>query len=245
MAVFLVNLPFVHEALIDRAVASSGREVAATVLDGSRVSGRNFVDYRLPKAVDPEGTRFSARIDDETYARALESKVLPVRVVPGRPEANRPQGRVASHVFTVVALGADAVLALGAVFFWRRRRRWRLHHVVEVHQDTATLRFGAQTVTVTAPEPWLRRVQAGTRVPGSLHLVAEGDLLPEVPAEGLAQLVGARYLARGRVVDTRAGQVDLDVGEGLVLRVEVGPHRIRADLRDSTEVCGTLCFTPS
>ena len=62
---------------------------------------------------------------------------------------------------------------------------------------------------------------------------------------GLEQVHGSSYVVRGRVVDARAGRVELELDDGFRLPVETGPHRIRADIRDSTEVRGTLCFTPS
>jgi hypothetical protein len=39
--------------------------------------------------------------------------------------------------------------------------------------------------------------------------------------------------------------VELELDDGFRLGVETGTHKIRADIRDSTEVRGTLCFTPS
>ena len=58
LALFLVNLPFVHQQISARQLERSGREVTATVLDTTSVNGRNLVDYRLPSEVDPAGTRF-------------------------------------------------------------------------------------------------------------------------------------------------------------------------------------------
>ena len=100
-------------------------------------------------------------------------------------------------------------------------------------------------MTVVGPAAWTERVQPGDRVSGSVHLVADGDVVPGLPLSGLGQVSGASYVVRGRVVDTRAGRVELELADGFRLRVETGPHRIRADIRDSTEVRGTLCFTPT
>lgn len=46
------------------------------------------------------------------------------------------------------------------------------------------------------------------------------------------------------MVDARAGQLVLELADRSRLRVETRSHRIRADIRDATEVRGTLCFTP-
>jgi hypothetical protein len=123
LAVILVNLPAVHQAWTDHRITAEGRDVEATVLDSRTVNGHHLVDYRLPSDVDPDGTEFSARIDDASFARAVSSDVLAVRVLSGRPGANRPEGEVSSPILVVAALGADViVLVIGALWVLRRRR---------------------------------------------------------------------------------------------------------------------------
>ena len=113
-----------------------------------------------------------------------------------------------------------------------------------MHDGSVTLRVAGRTVTAAAPSEWTGRVQVGRTVGGSLHLVAEQDLLPGPPLSGVESSVGGRCVVHGRVVDTRAGWAVLELDDGFRLRVETGPHRIRADIRDSTEASGLLCFTP-
>ena len=250
LALFLVNLPFAQELRFDRAVEQSGKPAVAEVLATQSVGERHFLDYRLPRSLDAARVRYSARVDDATYTSAEETGEVAVEVVPGRPEVHRVVGQVRSRVFLVVALGADVLLLLGALAYWRRRRRWRLHEVLAVHEGAgggiASLRWGALEVTAVVPTGWASRVRPGDRVPGSLHLAADGDVMPSrAPLEGIEQISGTAYVARGRVQDARAGRVDLDVGGNLALRVQTGTHRIRADLRDSAEVSGVLTFTPS
>jgi len=250
VALFLVNLPFVHEAFTERQITRSGRDIEATVLKAGNINGRHFVDYELPRSVDKSGSTFSARVDDATYEQAQESKVITVRVVPGDPAANRPVGEVHSRLFAVVALGCDAVLLLAAVLFWRRWRRWSLYEVVAVEDGTVTLASRARasrqhTLTVSGPETWVSRVQPGDRASGSMHLVAEGDVLAGPPLSGFEQVHGSSYVVRGQVVEARSGRVRLELDAGFRMVVETGGHRIRADVRDSTEVRGTLCFTPT
>jgi hypothetical protein len=245
MALFLVNLPFVHETLTERQITRSGRDVEATVLKAQPLNGRRFVDYRLPKSIDPQGATYSARVDATTYEQAKESRVLAVRVVPGKPSANRPVGEVRSPLFAVVAATSDVVLLVVVVLLWRRWRRWSWHEVVDVADGVATLSSHGRTLTVSAPEGWTARVQPGDRVSGSLHLLAEGDVLPGLPLSELEQVHGSSYVVRGRVLDARAGRVQLELADGFHLLVETGHHRIRADIRDSTEVRGVLCFTPT
>ena len=79
---------------------------------------------------------------------------------------------------------------------------------------------------------------------GSSTCVAEEDLLPGAPASGLEQVSGSSYVVRGRVVDAREGRARLELDDGLRVEVQTGRHRIRADVRDSTAVRGTLWFTP-
>jgi hypothetical protein len=123
IAVLLVNLPAVHQAWTDHQIAKDGRDVEATVLEARTIHGRHLVDYRLPHDDDPAGTRFSASVDDPTYRLARETDLLPVRVIPGRPGANRPDGEVSSSLLVVAAVSADVILLLiGALWLSRRRR---------------------------------------------------------------------------------------------------------------------------
>ena len=242
--VFLVNLPLVSQQLTERKLARHGEDVVATVLDTSRRNGHNYVDYRLPAGVDPHGTRYSAMVDDPTFEEAQASHELPVRVVPGSPSTNQPAGVGRNQTFLVVALLGDAVLVAIGVLWWRRYRRWNRFELLAVEPGEVTLRGTAGTVVAAAPEAWSSRVVAGPAAFGRLHLAAEQDLYPGPPLLGLEQVAGARYVARGRVVDTQAGWALLELADGFRLRVETGPHRIRADIRDSTEAVGVLCFTP-
>lgn len=245
VALFLVNLPFVHETLTERRITQSGRDVQARLVRAQTVHGHHLVDYRLPRSIDPAGATYTARVDDATNARARESRVVDVRVVPGDPAANRPAGEVASPLFAWVAAISDIAAVLVGVIFWRRWRRWSWHEVSEVGDGVVSLVSQGRTLTVSTPRGWSARVQPGDRVSGSMHLVTDADLLPGLPLSGLEQVSGASYVARGRVVDVRAGRVQLEMDDGLRLLVETGGHRIRADIRDSTEVHGTLCFTPT
>jgi hypothetical protein len=244
-AVFLVNLPFVHETWTDRQIDQHGVEVQATVIDSQVSGGHYLLDYRLPRSVDPKQSRFSARVDRPTYERARETKALLVRVVPDKPEANQPEGAVTSHLFGVVALLGDLVLLLVGLALYRRWRQSSQHVVVEVRGDDVVLESAAGQVTVVGPDGWAQRVRVGQRVTGGLHLATDEEVVTGSVVGGLEQVRGASYVVRGRVLDARAGELTLELYDRSRLRVETGSHRIRADIRDPTEIHGTLCFTAS
>lgn len=244
VAVFLVNLPFVHQTWTDHRIVSSGQDVTATVLDAQVAGGSFLLDYRLPGPVDPKQHRFSARVDEATYDRAKESKALLVRVVPGKPAENQPEGAVDSNLFGVVAVLGDLVLLLVGIALVRRWRQRSQHVVVEVIGDDAVLETSFGRVTVVGPDGWAGRLRPGQRVNGSLHLATDREVLPGPVVGGLEQVRGASYVVRGRVIDARAGRLVVELLDRTRLRVETGPHRIRADIRDPTEIHGTLCFTP-
>ncbi len=244
VALFLVNLPLAHQTLTERRIERSGQEVEATLV-ASRVIDESFlVEYRLPRHVDPERRRFSSQVDAGTFAAARESDVLAVLVVPGKPSDNRPVGEVPNHLFALVAVVADVILLLvGFAWWWRRGRGSRLE-VVAVQGDEVSLLAGSRTLTARLPPAWASRVLPGRRVRGAFHLLAEEDVLPGATESGLEQVSGAAYVVRGRVVDAREGRALLELDDGLRVEVQTGPHRIRADVRDSTAVRGTLWFTP-
>jgi hypothetical protein len=122
IAVMLVNLPAVHQAWTDHQIGADGRDVEATVLEARTINGRHLVDYRLPEDLDPAGNKFSASVDDATYELARETDRLVVRVIPGRPGANRPEGEVGSSLLVVAAVSADVILVLMVGLWWYRRR---------------------------------------------------------------------------------------------------------------------------
>jgi hypothetical protein len=245
VALLLVNLPFVHDSLTDRRIDRSGVDVEARIVRAQSLDGRHLVGYRLPRSIDPTGTVFTARLDAATYDRARATRVLAVRVLVDRPAANRPEGEVASPLFGVVALSCDLLALCVGLFLWRRWRRRSLHEVVSVEDGEVTLSSLGRTLRVVVPPAWGARVQPGDRVSGALRLVAEEDVRPGIPLSGLEQVRGSSYVVRGRVVDARSDRVVVELADRSRLVVEMGGHRIRADIRDSTEVRGVLHFTPT
>jgi hypothetical protein len=245
VAVFLVNLPFVHETLTDRELARSGQDVQATVIDTRTVGDRYLVEYRLPESVDAHRVRYSARVDRSTYDVARRTDRILVRLAPGEAATNRPGGAIRSNLFTVVAAIGDTILVVIGLLAYRRWRQRSGHTVVAVDGDDVVLDSGRGELTVVGPPGWAERLHPGQQVTGSLHLASDVDVDPGGFVGGFQHLGGASYVVRGRVLDAHAGRLTLELDDGSRLRVETGGHRVRADIRDPTEVRGTLCFTPT
>lgn len=244
LALALVNLPWVHQAWSDHRIAADGVPVAAHVLATQDVRGRYFVDYRLPVDRDPGRRRFSARVDRATFRHAVRTHRLAVRVVPGDPVLNRPEGEVGTGIVAVVAAVGDVLLAAVLGLLWWRRRRWR-RRVVRVEGDLVTFTLGDHELTAVAPLAWADRRTPGSLLRAPLHVEAAGDLLPALPLSELAQQHEATWLLRGRVVDVDRQRVVLRLDDGLTLTVLPGPFRNRADLREYAEVTGRLVLAPN
>lgn len=251
----VVNVPWAHQRWSEHQLDTRGTDVEARVVASGEVNGRYFLDFTFARTVDPERERFGARVDEQTWQRARASEVLAVRVLPGDPATNRPEGEVTTPVLGWVAFGSDLILLLVVVLWWLPRRRRDEHEVLEVSGDEVRLRLGpagaegaedppGPELTCLAPRKWAATSRVGDRVRGRVHLVAEGDVLPGLALGDVEQGDGVRQLLRGQVVDARTSYVDLRLSTGQVVRVETGPFRNRADLREVAEVTGTAMFTP-
>jgi hypothetical protein len=238
----LVNLPMAHQAWTGHRIDQDGREVEAVVTRMETVNGSHLVDYHLPASLDGKRkpTTYSARVDDATYDTARQTKRLAVRAVPGKLSLNRVDGEVSNNILVVIGIVADFVLLAVVLLMFLRGRRWRERLVVGVDGDLVTFTIAEMTLTAQVPEGRGVGLQAGDRIRGPVHLLAESDLLSGVPVSVLEQRRGASYLVRGRLTDAVRDHVDLQLDDGFTLRVLVGPFRNRAGLRDHAEVTGTL-----
>lgn len=118
----VVNLPLAHSTWTDAKVERSGVEVGATVVD-HRDPG--WLSFTFPSAVDPGRRTWTAEVDEATYADAVESGRLQVRVLEDDPAAYRASGAVESRVPLVATGVADAVLLLLGLLMWRFGGRLR------------------------------------------------------------------------------------------------------------------------
>lgn len=117
----VVNLPLAHSTWTDAQVERSGVEVSATLVEHDE--GR--VAFTFPDDIDPEQRTWSAEVDDATYADAVETGSIDVRVLEDDPAAYRATGAVESRVPWVATALADGVLILLGVLMWRYSGRFR------------------------------------------------------------------------------------------------------------------------
>jgi hypothetical protein len=237
----LVNLPAADDAWLAHRLDRDGSTVSANVVDARTVSGRHFVDYRLPASAGGSRHTYSARVDDAAYRAAVGTKTLSVRVLLGDPGSNRPLGREGGAIFYVAAVFADVILLGLALLLWIRSRRWRMD-VLGVEGPLVRFELDGEELVAAAGDA--DRLRPGQRLRHRLLLTATGDVAVGLPLGELQHVDGAHYVVRGRVDDLRHGLLRLRLDNGFVLPVEVGPHRNRADYRDHAEAPGILTLRP-
>jgi hypothetical protein len=126
VVVAFINLPIVHATWIDWRVARSGVDVTAVVTDHEVLDAdgepRHWIGFRFPEDVDPDGTQWTAEVEESTYDAAVATEQVEVRVLEGRPSAYEVEGQVRHWAGLITTLVADAVL-LAVVLLARRFRR--------------------------------------------------------------------------------------------------------------------------
>jgi hypothetical protein len=116
----VVNLPLLHSWYQDQKVASSGKDVTATVVDDRVVDGDEFwLSFTFPEDVDHDQKSWQAEVSEEAYDDAVASGRITVRVADDDPSAYRAEGTVDSRVPLVLTLGADLILLLVVLLIWR------------------------------------------------------------------------------------------------------------------------------
>ncbi|HYF71703.1 MAG TPA: hypothetical protein VD864_02720 [Nocardioides sp.] len=118
----VVNLPLAHSTWTDARIERSGVEVSATLAEHDD----GHLTFTFPAEVDPEQRTWSAEVDDEAYAEAVETGRVEVRVLEDDPSAYRATGAVESLVPWVATAAADVVLVLLGLLMWRFSGRFRV-----------------------------------------------------------------------------------------------------------------------
>jgi hypothetical protein len=129
LVVVLINLPLAQGVWTRRQVDRSGTDVTATVTEHDVLSPGDDPDYFLAfvfdEAVDPEQRTWTAQVNRATYGRAVASRELGVRVLPGDPPAYRADGQVTHRAGWLVTGAADLALIAALLLLWRFRGRLR------------------------------------------------------------------------------------------------------------------------
>lgn len=114
-ALFLiVNLPLFSMAYTSVRLDRGGETVTAVVTDQEPLDGGGgWVEFRYDRDTDAEQDPYSVRLDDASYAAAVESGQLEVETLPGSPALFRVEGQRRGGTGWVFLLVANlAVLGL-------------------------------------------------------------------------------------------------------------------------------------
>ncbi|MDP3890471.1 hypothetical protein [Nocardioides sp.] len=125
--VMLVNLPLTHGWWTSWRLDRAGLEVTAEVVETLEVAPgnepRHWVTWTLPGARGEQARQWSGEVDPATYAEAERSGTLLVETLPGKPQVNRPVGRVDRGVgLWTTALADLALLAVVGLWWFVGRR---------------------------------------------------------------------------------------------------------------------------
>lgn len=124
VALVVLTFPLVSTLTTRSKVRSDGQDVTAAVVKAPAHDGQYFLEFRFPRAVDPDQRTYGARVDHASYEKAATSKTVTVRVLEGRPTAHEVAGEIHSRSPWIVTGVADAlVLAVG--LWWVRVGRRR------------------------------------------------------------------------------------------------------------------------
>jgi hypothetical protein len=128
----VINVPSgLHEWQQHR-VSTSGEHVTATVVEVGALDSGATLAVRLPAAVDPKQPVRTARVDRAAALQAARTKRIGARVLPGHPGVFHLDGQVRSNSDLVIALVADALVAVMLLLSWRLGGRLRRPRLVAV-----------------------------------------------------------------------------------------------------------------
>jgi len=131
----MINLPLVHSTLQNRTIQNSGTDVRAQITDDREVDGQYYVEFVIPAESDREEITGLARVDQDTYDRAVSTQEITVRLHPDNPAIFNVEGEVTSRVGLVITLLADIFLAVMVLLLMRFGPRLRPELVLRATED--------------------------------------------------------------------------------------------------------------
>jgi hypothetical protein len=121
----VINVPYaLHEWQLHR-VATSGDEVAATVVDVRAAGDDADIAFRLPASVDGDQKVRTVRVHRDVAVEAARTRTLEVRVLHGHPGVFHVDGQIRSWVGLIFTLVADTLVAVMLLLSWRLGGRLR------------------------------------------------------------------------------------------------------------------------
>ena len=220
MAVFLVNLPFVHQTWTDRRWSGPARRWRRS---GRRAAAATATSWTTGCQVGGPRARPVLRPGRQaTFERAEETDGARCWWCRGSRRRTGPAGESATTCSRSWRSSATWCCSSSGVALYRRwRQRLRLV-VAAVDGDEATLDTARGPVTVAGPPGWAARVRLGQDV----RRQAAPGRRPRGGARGavggLEQVRGSSYVVKGRVVDARAGRLVLELDGPDPAEVETG-----------------------
>lgn len=125
LAAVVINLPMVHSSWYAWRLDRDGVRTEATVVDTRQVppegDGKNVVEFRFDRVLDPGQRVWFAHVDEATYDAAEADERIGVRVLPARPATHETDGQEKSSLPWVITLLGDVMLLGIALLYWRTR----------------------------------------------------------------------------------------------------------------------------
>lgn len=141
----MINLPLVHSSWTQRKVSNNGVDVVAVVTNARILAPADdptyVVEFTFPEEIDSTQT-WTVQVTQASYERAEQTEQIDVRVLADQPAAFRVEGQVVGRLALIVTLGADVLLALGALLLGRHRGR-RGDVVLRATEDVARCKPGS------------------------------------------------------------------------------------------------------
>lgn len=131
----MINLPLIHSTWQDHRIESDGTVVRAEVTDDRVVEDQYFVEFTIPAEGERDEVVGVAQVTEDAYDRAVSTREIEVRLLPGDPALYNVEGQVTSRVGLAITLLADLFLALMVLLLVRFGPRLRPVLVLVATED--------------------------------------------------------------------------------------------------------------